>query len=64
MNRSGTVRLYEEPPELEHLVREMLSSGPFIVPEVFKDGSDHIVKIMLRRADQTHGNRDVANTYL
>ena len=32
MNRSGIVRLYEDPLELEHLVREMLSSGPFRCP--------------------------------
>lgn len=64
MNRRGTVRLYKQPPELEHLVREVLSSGPFIVPEVVQDGSDHIVKIMLRRTDRTHGNRDVATTCL
>ena len=64
MNRSGIVRLYEDPPELELLVREMLSSGPFVVPEVVQDGSDHIVDIMLRRTDRTHGNRDVATTYL
>ena len=64
MNRSGIVRLYEDPLELEHLVREMLSSGLFVVPEVVQDGADEIVDIMLLQTDRTHGDRDVAATHL
>ena len=53
-----------DPLELEHLVREMLSSGLFVVPEVVQDGADEIVDIMLRQTDRTHGDRDVAATHL
>ena len=57
------MRLYEDPLEPEHLVREMLSSGLF-VPEVVQDGADEIVDIMLLQTDRTHGDRDVAATHL